>query len=647
MTAPRPISAGTTLALAAIVLAAFLLFHPVLSFGYTNWDDDIHITNNPAVQVMDREHVMALFLPTDRYMYHPVTMLSYMAEWAAAPNDPALPHAVNLSLHLLNIVLVFFVVRSLSRSDAGALFITALFALHPLQTESVAWISARKDLLSAAFLLSALVLYHRWKREGDAVSYGSTLLLFITAILAKPSAVILPVLIIVLDNLRGAWDRRSGMIVIPMSLIAVVAAWFHTAIAPAGAVKPFLLFSLPQRIMMIGYELVFYPMTLLSPSALSAFYGYPIPQNGFLPVPVIAGAAVALVSAVFVVWQWKRIPWIRTGIIWYLVTIAPVLQILPFTNASLTADRYAYLAMIGLLLLITEWWEHSSFRQAAFPPVVTAAAILIIVGMLRSSAERLPVWTGSIPLFTDVLAHRPDAVVAYGNRANALVREGRFTEAIADCDRLLQLSPGEPKAYYNRGNALLGLERFGEADQDLQRSVDGGFRTAGVFYQLSRCAAARGDMVLQTELLDSALQIDPVYRDAVIDRIASAVWEGQFETGVQIAHRYLRTVPDDPDVLMWSARLNLRHGWLGDALEESSRSLSLRSSESGSRGLIDSIDAAVIFHRKEIARQTTLIDAGGAERKKNLLRRASLYDAVGDDIRAGQDRKQAAEVTYE
>ncbi len=627
--------------LVLILLAAVVMYSPVIGYPFTNWDDDIHVTNNPSIHQLSWSSVAELFRPTDRYMYHPLTMVSYMLEWHVAGPDPSLFHTTNLLLHCLNIIALFFLFRTLRANAALALFAVALFALHPLQVESVAWISARKDLLSVFFLLISLLLFVR-RRENSFMMLLPSLLAFIAALLSKPSAVVLPGVIMLLQRaLEKEWRRESFVPIIPFAVIAGFYTIFiaNTVTSPSAA--PMTLYPLWERIVLTVYAAVSYPLQFLVPIGLSANYAYPALTEAPLPMRYSVTAMAGILAALGAVLFRKKNPEILFGAAVYVILIAPTLQLIPFHNAALTADRYVYVGLVGLSIALFGIVHRVFVSVGAGTGLFRFVLLLIVTMHIVWTVERIPVWKGSVELFSDVLRNDPENVIAFGNRANARIAAGDYTGAIEDCDRMLARLPRNAKAHYNRALAHGQLGQWNASIADFSAAEEFGFRSANLYLQRgwSYRQAGKGDKA--TDDFSTALRIDPLSAEAIV-MLDSLRREGhpspEFTAAVR---RYLESDPHHPAIRTISAAVAFEAGEVGRAADELARAFAHQPEQEKDIALALRIDRRIAEISDSIDYLSKqLINAPPDQRTSIRRVRSILYRAAGDTLRAELDERK-------
>ncbi|MDP2689108.1 MAG: hypothetical protein Q8P48_03235, partial [Deltaproteobacteria bacterium] len=361
------------LASAALVVVAFLIYLPSVGNGFVNWDDQAYVYENPYIRSLDISWLLTAEVMGN---WHPLTMLSYAADYALWGLDPRGYHLVNTVLHSLNTGLaalfafLFFRAASGGKREAdgltkrsalfAAVIAALIFGLHPQRVESVAWVSERKDVLSGFFFLLSLIFYLRYAappRNGWAVSYAASLIFFVLAVMSKPMAITLPVALLVFDiyplnRLSGMKKIRKAVIEkIPFFAVSVAAAYLAVwAQRSGGALAPLAPYPLGSRLMVAGKAVVFYLYKMALPFGLAPFYPREARPSFFSYEYAGAFVVVALIS-IFCIWAFKKNRIFAALWLYYLVTLSPVIGIIQ-VGSQAAADRYTYLPSLGPALLV-------------------------------------------------------------------------------------------------------------------------------------------------------------------------------------------------------------------------------------------------------------------------------------------------------
>ncbi len=435
-------------------------FRPSLKNGFVNWDDPQYVVENPGIRSLSAAAVGKIFSSFSVANYQPLTLLSYALDYRLSGDDPNGYHATNLGLHLFNGLLVFWLVLLIGGRVWVACLTALLFGVHPLHVESVAWVSARKDVLYGFFFLAALVSYVHYLRRPQArrYYYGS-LVLFLFSLLSKATAVTLPLVLLLLDRYPGRTDRKLALAdKIPFFVLALVFGGLgFFAQHAAGAVRRPELFNLVDKLLIVPFALAFYLFKTVWPVGLSCLYPYfAFPGNPIFFASLIALFVAGLGGAVFAWGRSSRV--VAFSSLFFLLTLLPVLQIVPL-GRIIVADRYAYLPLLGLFYGFSEgmaWLYARDLRQGG--RVVRVFLIVLaagcVVGLGAMTARRCTVWRDSGTLWRDALLRHPASSIACNNLGVFYAHSGRQEEAARMFRRALAIDP----AYAGPRNNLLLLE---------------------------------------------------------------------------------------------------------------------------------------------------------------------------------------------
>ena len=528
-------------------VAAIVCFLPALSGGFV-WDDAFYVSDNPILKMGLADAVRAIATSFVVGNYHPVTIASLALEAAALGLRPEVFHATNLLLHAANAVLAGFLLQALGVRRIAAWAGAILWAVHPLRVESVAWISARKDLLYVLFFLLALLAYVRHAREDrpPGRAYAASLALFVASCLSKAMAVSLVPVLLLVDGLLGRRaSARTLSEKIPFAAIALVVGGIALAAQrSAGATPDAPDHGLPARLAFAGYGLVFYLVKTVAPVGLSAFYPYPGGPAGTVPPAVIAQAVAALALVAAAV-RLRSHRWLAFGAGFYALTLAPVLQLVP-VGAAVAADRYAYLPAIGLSFVIA----HAVGSRGAIAAVAVVA--LALGGMTWA---RCAVWHDGLSLWNDVLAKHPGVAIAHQNRGVAREAAGDHRGAIADYDAALAAVPGYADAWANRGVAEASLGDRAASLRDLREAVRLDPTRPNFRFNLGLVLGDIGAWDDALAQLGEAIRLNPRFAEAHLNRGLALEQMGRAAEGAADVRRAAELgYPVDPSILQRFAR---------------------------------------------------------------------------------------------
>jgi tetratricopeptide (TPR) repeat protein len=658
------------LALVALTLAVYA---PVRSYGFVNFDDAQYVSRNPEVlRGLTWSGVRWALTATHAGNWHPLTWLSHMLDVQAFGLDAGAFHLTSLALHALNGLLLFWLLRRTTGSLWRSATVAALFAVHPLHVESVAWIAERKDVLSTAFFMLTLLAYVAWVRDRRPARYVLVCALFALGLMAKPMLVTLPFVLLLLDvwplgrvrrggvpffargspdgartpgqgtrltsagarpGLPGGKDGSPapgaasrtvsvGRLVLEkipfFALAAASAAITYTAQRAAGAVASVDEAPLTERIGNALITCIAYLWKAVWPSGLAVFY--PLPTA--VPLWKSAAAALVLLAAtagtVLVV---KRRPWAAVGWLWYLGMLVPVLGFVQ-VGLQAMADRYTYLPLIGVFIVVV--WGVADLAAgrrrvaAALAVLVPAVSVALAAATFRQAA----VWKDSETLLARVLETAGDNYLAHYHLANVLAGQGRMDEAITHYERTLALRPGAAAAHNNLGTALMARGEMDEARRHCEEALRLKPDYAEAHNNLGSVLARSGRREEGIRQYEEALRLKPDYPEARNNLGVSLGVLGRRDEAAAQFEKALGERPDFVDALVNFGFLRQMQGRSAEALAHFDRALT-----------IDPESASALYASAP-ALQSLGRTAEAAHRARRALElaRAQGQDALARDI---------------
>ena len=549
----------------AIALLTLVAFWPALRAGFTNWDDGAYVTDNYLIRDLSSRGLVRIFSTPVEGNYHPLTMLSLALDFEAWRLRPFGYHLTGVWLHLLATLSVFWFVLLLSRSRATAAFVALFFGVHPLHVESVAWISARKDVLYALFYLLACTSYVAWVRGTPrrTLFYAGALVLFLLSLLSKGMAVTLPVALLLIDSYleRRVTLRQTMLEKAPFLALAlgfgIAAVVVQKATGAIAATPPYPLYG---RLLVACHGVVAYVVAAVFPVGLSAFYPYPL--GGRIPAAFYA-APLIVAGLVLCVFALRRLSkGVTFGASFFLLNVVLVLQIVP-VGSAIIADRYTYLSYVGVGFALAGCWrlvaQRPWARSALARGLGGAALVLILAGLMAATRARCEVWQSSASLWADVVRKYPTAQVAYKNLALVEKDAGRVDAALAHLERALALDPRDAEALCNRGNLYMTKGQYLRARADLDSAVrlDGRSPFAhndlgAVYFYLQRPDRALAEF-------DTALRLKDAFPQAHLNRANL----------LNLLKQHARALADYDAYLAMEPRNPLAYYWRGTARRES------------------------------------------------------------------------------
>ncbi|MFZ5799681.1 MAG: tetratricopeptide repeat protein [Thermodesulfobacteriota bacterium] len=452
-----------------------LVFRQVLSFDFINFDDPIYITENRHVQQgLAPETVKWAFTTHLHGHYHPLTWLSHAADVQFFGLDPAGHHFSGVLLHLLTSLLLFLALARMTGAAWTSGFVAALFAVHPLHVEPVAWVADRKDLLCGFFWTLSLWLYAGYVAKKSLWRLFLLMAAYLLGLLAKTMMITLPLVLLLMDIWplqrfgRSAAPTRgpdvpvakaarlllekSGLLLIAGIFVLVSTGAMEDLRVEAKTLSPFwrydFLLFLPH-----------YLQKFIWPVRLSPLYPYV--ENPAVLQLFLGAAGLAAVTLITVLVS-RRFPFLLTGWLWFLVTLLPVAGLI-HGGPHRVADRYTYIPLIGLFIALAWTWKMFSDRNPHRPRTMATAAVVLLTVLSVLSWQQANRWRSSISLFEHVISVHPANEVALNNLGDALDRQGKKQEAMDRYLAALAIRPDYARARYNLGNTLASLGRTEEA----------------------------------------------------------------------------------------------------------------------------------------------------------------------------------------
>lgn len=534
---------------AALFALTCLVFIGTARFDFINLDDPQYVTANDRVQHgLSWENVRWAFTTMKVANYHPLTWLSHMLDVELFGDRPGGHHATNVLIHSANVAIAYLALLLLTGQPWKSAIVAALFGVHPLRMESVAWIAERKDVLCAMFFLIAIACYAQYAKSRRGGWYGAVVVAFGLGILAKPMIVTLPCVLLLLD----AWplnrtERWSRLVMEKTPLLAMsVASSIITYIAQqrGGATDTQHLYPLHLRIGNAAWAYARYLRKTVWPDDLAIFYPYyGVTRGTAFPWLTVAGSAAILIAiTALAVWLWRRERAVLVGWLWFLGVMVPTIGLVQVGLQSM-ADRYSYLPHIGLFIGIV-WGAGAFLRPRVGVAVATAAVIafaavtMFQLGHWRDSysvyAHALRV-TGPnvmanmgiamaltleprgedpLPYYLKALEIDPNHAEAHNNLGNLLRQRGQLKEALQHLGTAVKIRPKYPEARQNLANVLADLGRIDEAIRQFRQAVTLDPDLSQAHYNLGVTLAAAGRFAEAIASLEHALVLRPQLTDA-------------------------------------------------------------------------------------------------------------------------------------
>ena len=465
-----------------LIMTTLAVYWQVGNHEFVNYDDDDYVTENRQVRAgCTIEGVTWAFTTKFHGHWHPLTWLSHMTDCQLFGLNPGRHHLTSLFLHIANTLLLFLVFKRMTGALLRSAFVAALFALHPLHVETVAWVADRKDVLSTFFWMLTMWTYVRYSKRPGFNRYLPVLIAFVLGLMAKSMVVTLPFVLLLMDYWplgrystiqqfnnstiqqfnhsslpRLVWEKVLFLILMGACAVVTVSVMQYERtpdmdLSKLWPTKSHIANALVSYITYIGKML--WPLDMAIP--------YPCPD--VLPVWQVGGAGLLLLCISFLVfWRRRRYPYLLVGWLWYLVTLVPVIGLVKGGPHAI-ADRYTYVPLIGLFIIIA-WGVPDILARWRYKKKGLAAASAILLSILMVITWfQLRHWTNGITLFKHAINVTANNSLAHNNLGNALKNQGKLSEAIKHYIEALRIRPNYVLAHYNLGNVLTDQGKLSEA----------------------------------------------------------------------------------------------------------------------------------------------------------------------------------------
>jgi protein O-mannosyl-transferase len=590
-----------------LALAVWAVFGQTVHFDFINYDDDAVVYENPAVtRGLDVQEIVRVFTRNSgRDSWFPLTDVSHMLDWQLYGPDAGGHHLTNVLLHAAAAIVLFLAFQAMTGAVWRSAFVAAIFAIHPLRVESVAWIAERKDVLSGLFFFLALWAWirHVLKQPassqpasviGNAIAaihprhwsagYYWALVFFALGILSKSMVVTFPIVLLVLDfwplrRLRGPSLPQVMLEKWPFFLLSA-AGCAVTLLTQKHVVLAARQFTYPWRLANALMAYVDYLGHMIYPVGLALLYPHPPLHLPVAKLSVSIAVLLGISAGAFV--TRKKHPYLLAGWLWYLVVFLPVIDIMQ-TGDQTGADRYTYLPQIGFLIMVV-WGTAALLRSLPFQGIALAcAAGTVLVGLSAATYIQTTYWKNSVSVWTRTLSLWPGSYIAQcnfgitladqGNVAAAiqhfnralqinphdarsinnlgkiLTGQGKLDAAIQDFHRALNLEPENVRVLNNLGVALAAQDKVNDAVQDLDKVLRLNPEDANAYYNLGNIYASRADYDDASQNYDQALEINPDFAEAHCNLGLAMARQGKLDEAIQQYEQAIRFKPRYLDAL--------------------------------------------------------------------------------------------------
>jgi len=519
--------------LISLVLVVFVLitYWPVKDFEFTNFDDKIYVTDNRNVRSgINAENIVWAFNfdHKNKTYWHPLSWLSHMLDVQLYGLNPGHHHMTNVIFHILNAVLLFLVLRRMTGALWRPAFVAVLFAVHPLNVESVAWIAERKNLLSTFYCILTLLLYAYYNEKPGAGRYLAMLFCFALGLLAKPMIVTLPFVMLLLDYWplnrfgflqpdRSRWRVSVHLVLekIPLFLLSGLSIYFATT-SLHGAGNYISLQSVPVSLR-IGNAIVSYVKyigKMLWPQDLAVLYPFP----EIVPLYQSLGAFLLLVGiSILFIAAHRKYAYLMIGWFWYLGTLVPVIGLVQAGIWPALADRWAYVPMVGLLIILSWGLTDLSRKYRIKKTGLMLGLLMVVCTLFAVSRNQVRYWENSVRLFQRAVDVTENNYIAENNLGQALMLSGNAAAATAHFNRSLKINPRYPTAHVNVGLSLVQQNKPEQALQSYAKALAEIPDYAAAYNFAGEAHYLLGNTEQAISNYRQAIDIDSTYADAYIN----------------------------------------------------------------------------------------------------------------------------------
>ena len=617
--------------LVAITLA---VFGQTIRYDFVNFDDDLYVYNSPAIKAgLTVKGITFAFISQHAGNWHPLTTVSHMLDCQLYGLNAGWHHATNVFLHIIAVLLLFQVLRQMTDAPWKSAVVAALFAVHPLHVESVAWVSERKDVLSAVFFFLTLGAYVHYAQSRSIMRYLLVTVLFVAGLMAKSMLVTAPVVLILLDywllnRIRGQQADVGRPLLelviekIPLFVLSAGACviTFVLQKRATGAIPPLpLLWRLENALA----SYVIYIWKTLWPTRLGVFYPHP---NNTLSIGqvIFAVALLVAVTAAAAIFRSQR-PYLLTGWFWYVVMLFPVIGVIQVGEQG-HADRYTYLPSIGLFLAAV-WFtaDIAKVRRSQSRLVVATAITTVLLPVLAWTAfVQTSYWRNSRTLWNHALAVTSDNDVAHNNLGYLCADRGELDEAISHFESAAKIRSGKTNPHYDAGSAFVQMNL---ADSLARKD--------------------RSDEAMAH--YEEAIRLQPYYADAYYNRGNVLFAKGRIDEAIADWEWTLQLQPNDADAHTSLGNAFLRQGSFKDAIAQYEMAVALAPEDPHSRNnlawtLATSSDDSIRDGAKAVGFAEQAVVLSGVREPQFLRTLGAAYAESGRFTEAIAAARQAAAI---
>jgi tetratricopeptide (TPR) repeat protein len=548
---------------AVLALTTFIVYERVRNYDFVSYDDVGYVYGNQHVRAgLTAAGVKWAFTTTDTGNWHPLTWLSLMLDCQLFGIKPGWNHMINVLFHVANTLLLFIVLRRMTGALWRSAFVAALFALHPLHVESVAWIAERKDVLSGFFWMLTMLAYVRYTERTGIKRYLLMLLFFALGLMAKPMLVTLPFVLLLLDYWplgRLKWaakdrgenisnSRRFSSVFhlvaekLPLfALSAASSAAVYIAQQKGGTMTSMEVLPLGFRVINAATSYLDYVVKIFYPANLAVLYPYPKTFRMSAVIILLVGIAALFIFLA------RRRPWVTVGSLWYLGTLVPVIGIVQ-VGSQATADRYTYLPSIGIFIAVAWGAAEITARWKYQKIVLGALAALVLSALFVCTRVQVGYWKNDFTLYKHALEVTTNNSYMHERYATALEGQGKLGQAVYHYEQALQISPGMYWVYTKLGLIFLGQGKTNEAIEYFEKTLQLKPDYPIALNNLGVLLADQGKTDEAESNFEKAIRAEPDYLRSYYNMGKLKNRQKEYAQAVEYLEAALQKNPDWPEV---------------------------------------------------------------------------------------------------
>jgi tetratricopeptide (TPR) repeat protein len=547
--------------LPVLALVTWMVYSSCSGFEVTNWDDNHYIREVLLIRSLAWDNIVLMFKTKVLLSYNPLVILSFAIDYAIGDNSPGWYHGVNVLLHVVNSLLVFIVLRKLLKKDGIAALIAALFALHPLHVESVAWIASRKDVLYTFFFMLSWWFYLQYSALTSsgtkrALFYAASFILFLCSGFSKIQAITLPLVLILSDYFQsGAFSFRRMLDKVPYFIGAAAFGIYAVSSSSLAADKYAAPVTFSEKVIYSFQAFYMYIVKAILPFNQSAIYAFPIAGSSEYYMTLIGGLLFFVAALFLIVRFYNRSPLFVFGVLFFLINIFPTLHIIGF-NSSLIYERFTYVSYIGLFICLLGLPEILPSLKKPLPVLLW----LLLIPLAVFSYQRTSVWKNSFTLWSDVIEKNPRAHEAYNNRGAWLNEHGEFDKALSDFNTSLELNGRQPRTYNNRSMIWFRKKEYAKSLQDIDSALT-------LEPKLAEAWCNRGNIYFDLQQYDTAITyysqaqlLMTNFPSNLTNRGSAYLKKGDYERASADYEKAIEQLPDYADAWRLGAIAYARRG---------------------------------------------------------------------------------------